>query len=484
MEMESYLDLAVVSIREGLDYYNVSIFTLDEDRSQLQLASHAGAYRGRVSKGFRQDIGVGMLGWVVRNGEMRLANDVSREPHYLAIEGLATASEICLPIMIEGQIEGVLNVESDRVDAYDEGDIVALEALAQQITDGIQIRRKNEAFDSLRAETDDRYRFGNLLGRSAGMRHVFELIQTVSGSHLPVLVRGGTGTGKELVARAVHRESPRHDRAFVAVNCAALPESLFEDELFGHERGAFTGAERQRLGKIELAQGGTLFLDEVGEIPYPMQAKLLRAIAEKRISRLGGEKEIEVDVRIISATNRPQEELEREGAFRQDLYFRLNAVQIDIPSLRDRTDDIPLLAAYFLKEDGERYGKAIDRIEPDVMTRLMDHPWPGNVRELENVIGRAVLMENGKTLSQVDLRETETKRESKRDGLSFDESGSLEDASRLVTELVEQEYLRSVLLRTRGNLSESARQAGISRRTLYNKMEKYGMKREDYVPSS
>ncbi len=225
MEPESFLDLAVVSIREGLDYYNVSIFMLEEDRSHLRLVSHAGAYRGRVSRGFRQSIALGIIGWVVRNEQMMLANDVTQEPNYLAVEGLTTASEICLPITIEGRVEGVLNVESDQVDAFDDGDVVALEALSQQVAEVIQMRRKSEAFDSLREEVADRHRFGDLLGRGAGMRRIFELIQTVSTSELPVLVRGETGTGKELVARAIHRESERHDRSFVAVNCAALPES-------------------------------------------------------------------------------------------------------------------------------------------------------------------------------------------------------------------------------------------------------------------
>lgn len=487
MPLDAFLELAVVSIREGLDYYNVSIFTLEPDRLELKLAAHAGAYRGRVSRGFRQDIGVGMLGWTVRNERMLLANDVTKEPNYLAVEGLLTASEICLPIVIEGQVEGVLNVESDVRDAFDDGDVVALEALAQQIAEVIQLRRKNEAFETLRTEMADRHRFGDLLGRSAGMRKIFELITTVAASDLPVLIRGETGTGKELVARAIHRESDRHGAPFVAVNCAALPETLFEDELFGHERGAFTGAERQRIGKMELASGGTLFLDEVGEIPHAMQAKLLRAIAEKKITRVGGEREIDVDVRIVSATNRSRRELEDEKMFRQDLYFRLNAVEIEIPPLRERADDIPLLAAHCLKQDAERYGKMIERIDPPVMAQLLAHPWPGNVRELENVIGRAVLMASGDSLSEVDLRDAPE------EGAATSVAGilpegsehvRLEDVTRRAVGDVERAYLRDVLARTRGNISEAARQAGVTRRTLYNKLAAHGLTREDFLPSN
>jgi DNA-binding NtrC family response regulator len=486
MPLDSFLELAVVSIREGLDYYNVSVFVMDPDRSELRLAAHASAYRGRVTRGFRQDIGLGMLGWTVRNGRMLLANDVSKEEHYQAVEGLLTASEICLPIVVEGQVEGVLNVESDEVNAFDEGDVVALQALSQQISDVIQMQRKNEAFESLRVEMEDRHRFGDLLGRSSEMRQIFELIQTVSPSDLFVLVRGETGTGKELVARAIHRESDRRTKPFVAVNCAALPESLFEDELFGHERGAFTGADRQRLGKLELARGGTLFLDEVGEISYAMQAKLLRAIAENKITRVGGEKEIDVDVRVISATNRPQEELEQEGTFRQDLYFRLNAIQIDVPPLRSRIDDIPLLAAHFLKEDSDRYGKAIEHIDPDLMAQLMTYSWPGNVRQLENVIGRAVLMESGTHLSAIDLPDTQQPEDEVASyGLpEGSEYLRLADVCKRVVGEVERAYLREILIRTRGNLSEAARQAGVTRRTLYNKLASYGMKRDDFLPSS
>jgi DNA-binding NtrC family response regulator len=416
---------------------------------------------------------------------MRLANDVSKEAEFVTIEGLKTASEICLPIVIDNQVEGVLNVESDEIRAFDDGDVVALEALAQQIADVIQMQRKNEAFESLRTEVEHRHRFGDLFGRSTEMIRIIELIKTVAGSDLPVLVRGETGTGKELVARALHREGGRSGEAFVAVNCAALPESLFEDELFGHEKGAFTGADRQRIGKIELASGGTLFLDEVGEIPYPMQAKLLRAIAEKKITRVGGEREIDVDARIISATNRPQEELESERTFRQDLYFRLNAVQIDIPPLRERVDDIPLLAVHFLQQDSDRYRKDVNTIDPAVMAQLISYAWPGNVRELENVIGRAVLMSSGRSLTSVELRDSQPEEDEARVDLpEGSEHMHLDDVCRQVLGNVERAYLRDLLIRTRGNVSEAARKAGVTRRTFYNKLATYGMKRDDFIAST
>lgn len=483
MDFEAFFDMAVVSIREGLRYYNVSIFTLSDDQSELTLAAHAGAYRGRVSRGYRQNIGVGMLGWVVRHARLLLANDVSKEPNYAAVAGLATLSEICLPIIVDGRVEGVLNVESDRLSAFDDGDVVALEALAQQIADFVNTRQQQTAFESLKAEREDRYRFGDLLGRSPEMRRVFELVRTVAGSVMSVLIKGETGTGKELVAKAIHRESDRRSHPFIAVNCAALPEALFESELFGHERGAFTGADRRRVGKMELADGGTLFLDEVGEIPHAMQAKLLRAIEEKTFTRVGGEREIKVDVRILSATNLDQADLARGDLFRQDLYFRLCGVAIDLPPLRTRIDDIPLLAAHFLREGCERAGKSIESIDPRVLSILMSYSWPGNVRELENVMGRAVLMEKTKLLQDVDLP-PEVGADQEVGSFSEDTLDlTLKDACRLAVAGVEKEYIRSLLARTRGNVSQAAKQAGVTRRTLYNKLAFYGLKREDFVAS-
>ena len=482
MDLPHFLELAVVSIREGLDYYNVSFFSIDEGNHKLVLTAHAGGYRGRVSKGYSQSMDDGMLGWAVRNRRMLLANDVRKEPNYLAVEGLATRSEICIPVLLEEQTEGVLNVESDMVGAFDEGDVVALEALAQQIADVIQIRLKSQAFDLLKAEMEDRYRFGRLLGRSEPMRKIFELIKAVAKSDMAVLIRGETGTGKELVARAIHEESDRRDRPFIAVNCAALPENLFESELFGHERGAFTGANRRRAGKMELADGGTLFFDEVGEIPTAMQAKLLRSIEGQTFARVGGEEEVQVDVRILSATNRPLEDLEKQGLFRRDLYYRLNAMQIDLPPLRERIEDTSLLAAHFLKEASSRFDKQIDTIAPQVLGSLVAYSWPGNVRELEHVINRAVLLEDSVSLSQVDLPEAEEGQVTSSDGVEV-EKMSLKDMCQMALERTEREYLRSLLTQTKGNISRTAKEAGITRRTLYNKMAAYGMRREDFVPS-
>jgi Nif-specific regulatory protein len=260
---------------------------------------------------------------------------------------------------------------------------------------------------AVRQELDDlRGRVGwpnQLVGTSAALRQLIGIIEKVARGNSTVLLEGETGTGKELIANAIHAASPRSARSLVKVNCAALPEPLLESELFGHERGAFTGAERQRIGRFELAHGGTLFLDEIGDMSLPTQAKLLRVMQEQTFERVGGEKTITVDVRIIAATNKHLETEARERRFREDLFYRLNVVTITLPPLRDRTEDIPLLAKHFLERYARELGKPVVAIEPAAGKILEGHQWPGNIRELENTIERAVLMAEGDTIRAHDL---------------------------------------------------------------------------------
>jgi transcriptional regulator with GAF, ATPase, and Fis domain len=483
LSLSDFYDLAVASIREELEYYNVSLFIPDSLTNELVLTAHSGAYQIQVSKGYRQRVEVGILGWVARNKKMCLVQDVSNDERYFGYDSLNTRSEIGFPIVLDDRLAGVLNVESDMLNAFDEGDVIALEALAQQIGDVIQVDHQRVAFARLKEEVEERHQFGGLLGQSQSMHNVFEMVKTVAKSDLAVLIRGETGTGKELIAQAIHNESNRKDKPFVAVNCAAVPESLFESELFGHERGAFTSAESRRMGKMEMADGGTLLLDEVGEIPFSMQAKLLRAIETHAFTRVGGGKEIKVNIRLLSATNQPLEKLEEIGEFRRDLYYRLNAVQLHLPALRERVEDIPLLAGHFLKLACDRFGKKIERIETPVMAKLMAHSWPGNGREMENAIARAVLLETGMVLAQIDLAQGGRLLQSEArllpDGA---ENMSLKQTCRQAIEEVELAYLRLVMTSTKGNVSRAAEQAGITRRTLYNKMEAYGIRRIDFLP--
>lgn len=263
----------------------------------------------------------------------------------------------------------------------------ALQVLIERASEQNQLREENERLRMVLS----REGIGQMVGRNAAMQEVFALIRRVAPSKATVLITGESGTGKELVARGIHASSPRHNAPFVALNCAALPETLIESELFGHEKGAFTGAGERRLGRIELAHGGTLFLDEIGELPPAMQAKLLRVLEDSRVQRLGGKGEVEVDVRILAATNRAPQKAVKEGRLREDLYYRLNVFHIALPPLRERREDVPMLVQAFLASLKQKHDRPA-QVEPGVMERLQQYAWPGNVRELRNVLERALIL--------------------------------------------------------------------------------------------
>jgi len=307
--------------------------------------------------------------------------------------------------------------------------------------------------------------FEGMLGASSSMRTVFDSIRKVATTNVPVLVLGESGTGKEVAARAIHQRSARKDGPFVAINCSAIPETLLESELFGHEKGAFTGAHVQRKGKIETANGGTLFLDEIGEIPLPLQVKLLRFLQEQIIERVGGRQEIPIDVRIIAATNADLKKGLAAGTFREDLYYRLAVVQIVMPPLREREGDVRLLAQSFLQRfaaEAKKTGLSFDR---EALRALNNHSWPGNVRELENCIRRAVVMAEGKRLTVQDLELASAA------GANF---ATLKDAR----EAVEREMVQRALRKHSGKIAPAAVDLGLSRPTLYELMEKLGIERK------
>jgi two-component system nitrogen regulation response regulator GlnG len=350
----------------------------------------------------------------------------------------------------------------------------------------LEARRLTQEVARLRTGLQEVKEFSALIGRHPRMQDLYKAIGRIAGSDVSVLLRGESGTGKELVARAVHHYSRRSGRAFVAVSCAAIPATLLESEMFGHERGAFTDAKERRLGKFELAQGGTLYLDEIGDMPVELQTKLLRALQERTIERVGGHESLRVDVRVIAATNRDLETAMREGAFREDLYYRLNVVTLNLPPLRERRRDVPLLVEHFLAKHAEELG---DRgVAPDALDRLIGYDWPGNVRELENVIQRAmVLAQNGVVLPEhlpigpvsaaasgaVDatLEEIIEKKliECVR-GLRERANANLYD---LIMGLVEKPLLRAVLRETSGNQVRAAQILGINRNTLRKKLTEH-----------
>jgi two-component system NtrC family response regulator len=308
--------------------------------------------------------------------------------------------------------------------------------------------------------------FEDMLGANPQMQAVFDFIRKVAPTNAPVLILGESGTGKEMVAQALHRRSAQKDGPFVAINCNTIPENLLESELFGHEKGAFTGAHAQRKGHIETAAGGTLFLDEIGELPAPVQVKLLRFLQEKCFQRVGGRQEIPSDARVLAATNRNLQESVAGGKFREDLYFRLAVVVVKVPPLRERGDDIMLVAKALLHNYGVEHGKPGLTFAPDALRAVSLHRWPGNVRELQNRVRRAVIMADGKRVTANDLELT--------DALSAVPPQTLKEAR----ESVEREMVKDALQRHRGKITPAALELGISRPTLYELMEKLGIARE------
>jgi transcriptional regulator with PAS, ATPase and Fis domain len=329
---------------------------------------------------------------------------------------------------------------------------------------------------ALRAQLQTRYGFRNILSKNECMHAVFELITNVARTNTTVLIEGETGTGKEEVARAIHEASQHRSGPLVAVNCAALAETLLDSELFGHEKGSFTSAVGQRRGRFEIAHGGTILLDEVGDVPATMQAKLLRVLQERRFERVGGTKSIEVDVRVIAATNRSLRKLVKRGTFREDLYYRLNVVKIELPPLRDRPEDIPLLASYFIHKYGGN-AKGLLSVAPQVMDKFLNYRWPGNIRELENAIEHACVTCQENTIQFKDLPPDILSPSTPELPFHMDLDRPLREIVRHVVTRVEKHYIRKALMKAQGNLARCARICGLSRRSTSHKITTYQIDR-------
>jgi DNA-binding NtrC family response regulator len=328
-----------------------------------------------------------------------------------------------------------------------------LDEVSLAVQRAVEDRRLREENRRLREQVERRFSFDNILGRSRVMQAVFERIRALAESDAAVLLLGESGTGKELVARAIHHASARRDAPFVAVNCAAIPETLLESELFGHEKGAFTGALRRHRGLFEEADAGTLFLDEVADIPLPLQAKLLRVLQDQHIRPLGGTREIQLNLRVISATHRDLTAMVSESTFREDLYYRLAVIPVRLPSLRERAEDIMLLANHVLARAAAAANKTIEGFDEEATTWLLQHRWPGNVRELENMVERAVTLARGPQVARADL------------GIEFVPATPVGGLRPTLAE-VEEQYIRRVLEETKGDKTAAARILGVSIRTL------------------
>ncbi len=348
------------------------------------------------------------------------------------------------------------------------------EELALAIRRVFDRRRLLDEIQNLKDQLAERYRFGNMLSRNARMREVFRLVASLANTDVTVLITGESGTGKELVARALHEQGKRRQGPFVPINCAAIPENLLESELFGYEKGAFTGATVNRAGKVESAHGGTLFLDEVESIPLAMQSKLLRVLEERTVERLGSNERMRVDMRVVAASNRDLAQCVAQGTMREDFYYRIAVIPLQLPPLRDRREDIPLLVAEYLQRHPLAREKGIDRVSEDAMAVLMDYDWPGNIRELWNVLERAIVTADGRSISRVDVG---VGRENEQRGTSI---ASWKQSLREFVRDAERWYVEELLKQYRGNVTQAARHAGIDQATLHRKMRDLGIRAAAY----
>jgi two-component system, NtrC family, response regulator AtoC len=351
---------------------------------------------------------------------------------------------------------------------------VNIERLDVLIRRALKTKTLEVEVQQLHERLDEKFDLNGIVGNSPLLKDVIEKVKKVAQSKATILIEGESGTGKELIAQAIHQSSPRAHGPFVAVHCAALSETLLESELFGHERGSFTGATERRIGRFESADGGTLFLDEIGEISGSIQVKLLRFLETKSIDRVGGTKTVELDVRLVTATNRNLEQLVREGKFREDLYFRLDVVRFVMPALRERKEDIPALLAHFIKIFSAENGVPPIEIEPGAMKTLMAYPWPGNIRELRNFCENAVVLRKGGKLSEFDLDPRFRATTASADSTARPGDGaSAGQATTLSVEQNEKRILREALIKSRGNRTKAAELMGISRRTLHRKLAQW-----------
>jgi len=454
------------------------LLVVDDEPTQREMLSgilERAGYRVETAAGGRDALGL------LERGAFDLLLTDQKMPGMdgLALLDRARTLQADLPVVLMTAYGSV----SDAVAAMKRGAADYLtkpferEELLLVLEKALKQRRLEEEVVALRGALRDRYRLGNIIGASPAMREVFSLIERIAGTDVPVLILGESGTGKELVARALHERSRRAPGPFVALNCAAVPDTLLESEFFGHERGAFTGAVRAHPGRFEQAAGGTLFLDEIGAMRIDLQAKLLRAIQEREIQRLGSTAATPVDARIVAATGENLEEAIRRKTFREDLFYRLNVVPLRLAPLRERPEDIPLLVSHFLEKAAARFGREAPAVSPEVMDRLQIHPWLGNVRELENCIERMVLLARGPRLVPEDLPP-----DLRRGPEAADGSGAAFQLPPGGVRLPEMErhLIAQALRRTRGSLAPAARLLGISYKTLQYRIRKFSLDRTDF----
>jgi Nif-specific regulatory protein len=466
----------------GMRRGTVTLLAPDGNEIHIELAHNLPEEESRK---VRYQIGEGITGRVMETGKPMVVPRVSQEPLFLDRLGRSSAGEeisfICVPITIGKKVIGTISVDRPfrEVVSLDE-DMRVLSIVASMIANDVKARQDAAIYRQkledenlrLRHELEDRFRPENIIGNSRSMRDVYQQIHQVAVSDTTVLIRGESGTGKELVAHAIHYCSPRVSGPFVRVNCAALNENLLESELFGHEKGAFTGAIEKRKGRLEEATGGTLFLDEIGDFSPATQVKLLRVLQEREFERVGSNRTLKTNARIITATNRDLEKAVANGAFRQDLYYRINVFPIFLPALRDRKDDILLLADYFVEQHSKKMNKDVRRISTPAINMMVSYHWPGNVRELENCIERAVLLSTDGVIHGHHLPPTlQTSDASDTIG-----TGSLQER----VDLFERDIIVDALKRSNGNLAATARDLNTTPRIIRYKVNNLGIDYKRY----
>ena len=470
--LDYLLDLINETTTQVMRVNASSLMLVDKKKENLYFKAVTGDKKDQI-KSFKIKIGQGIAGIVAQEGEPLIVEDVKNDSRWnkdiseslkIPIRSIA-----CVPMKVESEIIGVIEVlDKKNGEVFNADDLNRLSVYASLAAAAIgntrnmlQVKRENQ---QLKEDLDFKYK---IIGNSSAIKKVISDALKVADSNVSVMILGESGTGKELLSRLIHREGKRKDKPMVVLNCAALPENLLEDELFGHEKGAYTGAVGKKIGKFELADHGAIFLDEIGEMNYTMQAKLLRVIEEGVFFRIGGNTTVSVDVRVISATNRDIEKEVSEGRFREDLYYRLNVVQIHMPPLRERKDDILMLAEYFLKIFGREKGLLNLTIAARAIEKMFLYDWPGNVRELSNAIERAVVMGNGIEIRPEDLPMSEAK--TKYPGMNV--KLTLEDA----INVFKKEFIKLNLKHTNGVKSKAAVNMGIQRTYLSRLISRYNI---------
>jgi Nif-specific regulatory protein len=498
-------------ISDKLQMHRGALVLLDESSGRLRTEAAVGLTNEEIERA-KYALGEGVTGNVVATGRARIIADVRTDPDFLNRSGrlspqtsTAAVSFLCVPIRIEGRTAGALSVDKPYIsDDQLKSDHKLLDIIAAFLAQAIQVnrmvmRQKEELLEEnaqLRAQVRDRYRFENIIGDSPAMHDVFATVGQVANSRATVLLLGETGTGKEMIAKAIHYNSPRRDRPFIRVNCGALTGTLLESELFGHVKGSFTGAIRDKIGRFEAADGGTIFLDEIGTLEPLLQVKLLRVLQEREFERVGDTQTVKVDVRVIAATNVDLQEEVAKSQFREDLFYRLNVVSVYLPPLRNRREDIPRLIDHFLDKYNALNDRRLRRISRDMLNVLLRYPWPGNVRELENAIERAVVLSNDedfteellplsvrmfaaqrRTTQSSESVETLTRRLSEQAMADYElREGEI---YQLVIDQIEHALIERALSKCGGVKTKAADFLGINRNTLNKKVKELGIETVD-----